>query len=644
MQRFQINEIARARWTAFAFLLLSAITTIAAPYIHIPIFSFYLTVHVTALHLCLILYALVFAVTWNACDKNLKRSSVVLAITFASAASLDFLYLYLTVLPGMPPLIPHNNGDEAPYFWMMARLVIALGVFTVAYIPSNATTTRLWSAVMLTFAFTGIAAFAYAVFRGWDALPILTANGETVNTFKSSLDYLTLGVHLITSVLLYQGLLNKTDKKTAEPVGLDRSALLAATLAMTTSQICTIYLSNFASITSLLEPVYQLMAAIFFYRYAVSNSITAPYMTLSNLNAHLQATTAALNHRQARLIGIIENATDAIITADESQTIILANPSAAVMFGTTVEEMRGSPIEKYIPIRHRKGYQGYVKHFGKIRFSFFKMGKRSHTDYDVTGLRTNGEEFPIEASISSMMENSHRFHTLILRDITERKQAQEELAKSHEELTRLSNALQSVREEERRNIARDLHDDLGQLLAALRIDLTLLQQQAMQAVVLPKQLVSMDELLTISITSLRRIATDLRPRALDEAGLYFALQTLCKEFVVRHGISCELLADEHDLALDDQRSTAMFRIIQESLSNVFRHAAARKVTIKFKRNNGELEITIEDDGRGIRSEDMGKNRSFGLVDMRERVRAMHGDMTISSETYQGTLINIAIPL
>ena len=122
------------------------------------------------------------------------------------------------------------------------------------------------------------------------------------------------------------------------------------------------------------------------------------------------------------------------------------------------------------------------------------------------------------------------------------------------------------------------------------------------------------------------------------------MQTLCKDFVVRHGISCELLADEHDLALDDQRSTAMFRIIQESLSNVFRHAAARKVTIKFKRNNGELEITIEDDGRGIRSEDMGKNRSFGLVDMRERVRAMHGDMTISSETYQGTLINIAIPL
>ncbi len=637
MQRLQINKTAHARWIAVAYLLLATLTVITAPYIHLPIRSFYWPLHVTTLRICLILYALVFAVAWNAYDKNLKRSSVVLAITFVSAATLDFLYL--DALPGMLT----NDGVEAAYFWMMARLVIVLGVFAMAHTPSNATITRRRSAVMLMFACTGIAAFAYAVFSAWNGLPALMTDGEAVSRFKTSLDYLTLGLSLITSVLLYQGLSNKTGMKPTEQAGLDGGTLFAATLAMTASEICALYLSDFTSVTSLLGHTYLLIAAIFFYRCAIISSLKAPYVALSSLTVHLQATTTALHHSQARLIGIIENATDAIITADESQAIILANPSAAAMFGTTVEAMQGSPIEKYIPVRHRKGYQGYVKHFGKVRISFFKMGK-SYTDYDVTGLRTNGEEFPIEASISSMVENNHRFYTLILRDITERKQAQEELARSHEELSRLSNALQSVREEERRNIARDLHDDLGQLLAALRIDLSLLQKQAMEAVVSPKQLVSMDELLATSITSLRRIATDLRPRALDEAGLYFALQTLRKEFVARHGISCELFADEHDLALDDQRSTAIFRIIQESLANVFRHAAARKVTIKFERNNGKLEISIDDDGRGIRSEDMGKDRSFGLVDMRERVRAMHGDMAISSEAYQGTRINIAIPL
>src|SRR5690606_10025481 len=133
-----------------------------------------------------------------------------------------------------------------------------------------------------------------------------------------------------------------------------------------------------------------------------------------------------------------------------------------------------------------------------------------------------------------------------------------------------------------------------------------------------------------------RIATNLRPRALDEGGLYFALQGLRDEFVERHGIACTLLADEAELRLDDAASTAVFRIVQEALTNIARHAGARNVLLNLYRTNGELLVTIQDDGRGIRAEDMEKAQSLGLVGMRERVWAMHGDITIAADEPPGT--------
>jgi len=122
----------------------------------------------------------------------------------------------------------------------------------------------------------------------------------------------------------------------------------------------------------------------------------------------------------------------------------------------------------------------------------------------------------------------------------------------------------------------------------------------------------MEENLLTAITSLRRIATNLRPRALDEGGLYFALQGLRDEFVERHGIACSLYADEAELRLDDAASTAIFRIVQEALTNIARHAGATSVTMYLYRIDGQLLVSIRDDGRGIQASDMEKAQSLGL--------------------------------
>jgi signal transduction histidine kinase len=219
---------------------------------------------------------------------------------------------------------------------------------------------------------------------------------------------------------------------------------------------------------------------------------------------------------------------------------------------------------------------------------------------------------------------------------------QEQLEQSYAQLRELSAALQTIREEERKHIARELHDDLGQLLATLRGDLALLQRYNGNNAAAQQLQIGMDELLMSAISSLRRIAGNLRPRALDEGGLYFALESLRQGFVERHGIDCLLDATEEDLILDDNYSTAIFRIVQEALTNIARHADARKVMLSLYRQDATLHVTIHDDGRGIAEQDMDKASSFGLIGMRERVWALHGDIAIVSDG--GTRIMIRLPL
>ncbi len=203
-------------------------------------------------------------------------------------------------------------------------------------------------------------------------------------------------------------------------------------------------------------------------------------------------------------------------------------------------------------------------------------------------------------------------------------------------------AVAEIREDERVHISRELHDDLGQLLAALRVELTLLKQLPPGSTDAEARLASMDNLLLNAIGSLRRIAGNLRPRALDEGGLYFALESLRREFEKRHGISCLLAALPDALVLDERYSTAIYRLVQESLTNIARHAGASTAEVRMQRKAGELLIDISDDGRGIAVGDMAKTDALGLLGMRERVAALRGSMGVDGGS--GTRIAIRIPL
>src|SRR5262245_41532588 len=209
---------------------------------------------------------------------------------------------------------------------------------------------------------------------------------------------------------------------------------------------------------------------------------------------------------QARLAAIVDSAMDAIITVDENQRVVLFNRAAESVFACSREEALGTPLERFIPERFRTAHRGHIEHFARTGVTSRRMG-------DVTALRalrTDGQEFPIEASISQAAEGGRRYYTVILRDITLRKQAEDALLASRQELRELSARVLEAREDEKARIARELHDELGQLLTALKMDLSWLRERAVDAEAAPR-LEEMGRLLDQTVSSTRRISADLRP-------------------------------------------------------------------------------------------------------------------------------------
>ncbi|WP_243374080.1 ATP-binding protein [Geotalea sp. SG265] len=233
---------------------------------------------------------------------------------------------------------------------------------------------------------------------------------------------------------------------------------------------------------------------------------------------------------------------------------------------------------------------------------------------------------------------------IIIRNITDLKKA-EELRLANEQLRHLSMYIEDARENERACIAREIHDELGQQLTALRFDLGWISKRLDGTQVhVASRIAEMARLLDGTIKSVRRIATELRPRLLDDLGLVAALEWQVSEFTKRTGIPCELQLERNDMVVERRRATALYRILQEALTNIIRHAQASRVTIAFREEGGMLLLQVMDNGKGISAGQMKGESSFGMLGMQERAREWGGTMMVSGEPGRGTSISVAIPL
>lgn len=234
--------------------------------------------------------------------------------------------------------------------------------------------------------------------------------------------------------------------------------------------------------------------------------------------------------------------------------------------------------------------------------------------------------------------------TGISRDITDRKIAEQELLESRSQLRELSAYLQSVREEERTRISRELHDELGQSLTAIRIGLGVLEtQHALQDNDWLGNLQKLKQIADSTVESVQRIATDLRPLILDELGLSSAIDWLLESFGERSKVAYELILPPTPLDFNRDISTAIFRILQEALTNVSRHSHATSVVVELRETGDSVMLKITDNGKGIDVDGDSRENSLGLIGMRERAYMLGGKLKIQSRPGAGTSIDMLIP-
>jgi signal transduction histidine kinase len=220
----------------------------------------------------------------------------------------------------------------------------------------------------------------------------------------------------------------------------------------------------------------------------------------------------------------------------------------------------------------------------------------------------------------------------------------EQLQEAHQCQQKMIVSLDILREEDQRRQAKEMHDDFGQLLAAMKMDLAVLSAQLpSRDYKLARLVVSINSLVDTMIVSVRRIIADLPPKSVDENGLFKALELLTARYSQRHPVVCRLTLPQPEPIIDENIATPIYRIVQEALNNVVKHAHATRVDIHITCHDSDLLLCVADNGCGITPKEMHKTNSFGLVGMRERVAALGGEMLVDSNAGTGTAIRVIVP-
>lgn len=340
----------------------------------------------------------------------------------------------------------------------------------------------------------------------------------------------------------------------------------------------------------------------------------------------------AFRRSEGRLAGILELAEDAIIVIEEDRSIGLFNQGAMKLFGYHSEEIIGAPIDRLLPACPINAAHP-VKDVPAS-----EPGCRLAERRDIVAIKKDGTSFPAEASLSTQTVAHKTTCTIILRDITDR-------LRTEHQLQSLTTQLITAQEEERRRISRELHDDINQRLALLAIELgsleahppTSLDQARLAFQSLTQRLAAISD-------DVRRMAYRFHPSILDDLGLSAALQCLADEVSAQTGIKIIVVQEELAEPLPKEIASCLYRITQESLANVTKHARTSRVELELTLDGQEVTLSIRDAGVGFDLERVRAHHGgLGLVNMRERVRSIHGRLEIQSQPGHGTHIVVTIP-
>jgi PAS domain S-box-containing protein len=321
----------------------------------------------------------------------------------------------------------------------------------------------------------------------------------------------------------------------------------------------------------------------------------------------------------------------------QHQRMTIANEAYARQYGGRLDDVIGKTPAQFFAHDIQRGKQGWR--------AMFDAG-HVHTETDER--RTDGTPVRIEGHYLCVYDERGRItgHLGIQRDITDRHLAAEELARSRAELRALAARLESIREEERTRIARELHDELGQALTGLKLDLAWLERRLnrhSQAELVDRCANLLGRLDEVMIST-RRIITELRPSVLDQLGLADAIEWQAHDFAARTGLALDLAIECDCEQPPEAVASAVFRMLQEALTNVAKHANATRVRVALRVEPKRLFLDVSDDGRGITRDELRGAHSLGLLGLRERALALGGTVSIAPNPHGGTTVALQIPL
>ncbi len=355
-------------------------------------------------------------------------------------------------------------------------------------------------------------------------------------------------------------------------------------------------------------------------------------------------TEEALREAEQKYREIFENAGEGIFQSTPEGRYIAANPALARMYGfgspeEMIRSLQDISRQVYVDPTRREEFRRQLKEQGAVR------------GFEHEVFRKDGSRLWISVNARAVRDEQGaiQYYEGTVQDITARKAAEEKLKATSEQLRALSARLQSAREEEGSRIAREIHDELGSSLTSLKWDLEEIDKQ-LSTPLEPLALVALREkfqtpmkLADLAISAIRKIASELRPSVLDDLGLVAAIEWQAQQFQARTGIICDCDCSLEKVELNEEQSTAAFRILQEALTNVLRHAEATRVEIKISRENGYLALSISDNGKGISDSEKSEQQSLGILGMRERAHLIGGEIDIKGFEGKGTVVDLRVP-
>lgn len=342
---------------------------------------------------------------------------------------------------------------------------------------------------------------------------------------------------------------------------------------------------------------------------------------------------------EATLRALLETVAEAIVVVNDEGRVTMANMATDKMFGYRRQELLGQPIEKLVPERLR---ERHARH--RANWFSHPRSRPMGAGQNLGGLRRDGTEFPIEVSLSYLRSRQGLLGVSFISDVTERTKNKETLLDYQKQLQRLAASLISAQETRNRELARELHDVFSQELAAVGMEVSNLLESGAVPSPLKRRLADFGKNVGRLADEIHCTSRQLHSAILEELGLLAALREECDTFGRNSGIPVQFTTAELSVALPEEVSLCLYRIAQETLRNIRKHAKATEVRVRLEANQDGVTLAFEDIGDGFDVDEARKRGGLGLASMEERARLVNGKFSIRSQPGSGTVVEVFAPL